>query len=508
MAFRLSVGQQLNIADVVYRVAEHPSAPGQPYGQEGRQAVVYQLLAEDGTKHALKVFKPRYRAPTLVTLAERLEPHAGLPGLQVCRRTVLTPHRHMALLQREPDLTYAVLMPWVEGATWMEILLGKRELTSTQCLRLARSLADVLATMEQHGLAHCDLSGPNVLVGRTSLSSLPRGVGEVALVDVEQMHAPDLRRPLLLPGGSPGYAHRTAPDGLWSPDADRFAGAVLLAEMLCWCDEAVRAEAWGESYFDPAEMQAGCRRYRVLCGVLKTAWGEAVLRLFERAWHSDTLSDCGTFGEWLVALPGGVPERITTTAAEAEATTSNAAQPQPADADLHAARALVALGQQLAREGQCQAAVSAYRQAQLLAVGTSLAGEVASLVAELEGAAAASTPPGSACDTEEMELARLFDEGAAACERGGWQRAAEPLAEVVRRMPGHVPGGNGRRSCWSGRGHRRNGRTKASRGCEARPGCWRSLGSVCSYWLCSQWRLWLVGSGCGWQPRRRQQPWP
>jgi len=42
---------------------------------------------------ALKVFKPRYRIPALVTLADRLAAFADLPGLQVCRRTVLTMQR-------------------------------------------------------------------------------------------------------------------------------------------------------------------------------------------------------------------------------------------------------------------------------------------------------------------------------------------------------------------------------------------------------------------------------
>mgnify|MGYP005838462579 CR=1 FL=1 len=117
MAFRPNVNDTLIIDNVAYRIAAHPGAPTIPYGQEGRQAVVYQLLSPDGPS-ALKVFKPRYRAPTLVSLSDRLQAFADLPALQVCRRTVLTPHRHTALLQEHPDLTYAVLMPWIEGPTW------------------------------------------------------------------------------------------------------------------------------------------------------------------------------------------------------------------------------------------------------------------------------------------------------------------------------------------------------------------------------------------------------
>jgi len=39
------VGQELNIDGIALRFAEHSVARGTPYGQEGRQAVVYQLVA-------------------------------------------------------------------------------------------------------------------------------------------------------------------------------------------------------------------------------------------------------------------------------------------------------------------------------------------------------------------------------------------------------------------------------------------------------------------------------
>ncbi|HQJ50655.1 MAG TPA: hypothetical protein PKW05_02615 [Anaerolineae bacterium] len=65
------MGAELIIGGTTYHLAEHPSAPGMPYGQEGRAAVVYQVLA--GTeKRALKVFKPRFRAPAMVYLAEQM----------------------------------------------------------------------------------------------------------------------------------------------------------------------------------------------------------------------------------------------------------------------------------------------------------------------------------------------------------------------------------------------------------------------------------------------------
>jgi hypothetical protein len=312
MGFQPQVGQELAIDGAVYYVAEHPSAPGIPYGQEGRAGIVYQLVAQDGEKRALKVFKARYRLPALVSLTDKLSPFATLPGLQVCQRTVLSALRHEELLRQYSDLNYAVLMPWIEGPTWMEVLLEKQGLVPEQCLVLARRLAQILAGLEECGLAHCDLSGPNVLLpGLLPSPSIGRGVGgegPVVLVDVEQFYGPGLDQPELLPSGSSGYAHKTAPRGLWSPTADRFAGAVLLGEMLGWCHEQVRKSAWGENYFDPQEMQQESERFQTLVAFLEERWGDSVALLFERAWHSETLQDCPTFGEWLTALPARARE--------------------------------------------------------------------------------------------------------------------------------------------------------------------------------------------------------
>jgi hypothetical protein len=342
MAFRPNVGDELTLNNATYRIAEHPAAPGIPYGQEGRAGIVYQLLPSPTGRGAggegamaLKVFRARFRTPALVSQAEKLAAFADLPGLTVCRRAVLTPTRHADLLRREPDLTYAVLMPWIEGPTWVEVMLEKRPLTPQQALDLARAFAQVLVRMEEQGLAHCDLSGPNVLL--PMLAQLDRRLADrrrptvrgstVELVDVEGLYAPGLPRPEALPSGSAGYAHRTAREGLWGPTADRFAGAVLLAEMLGWGDETVREACYGETYFDPAEMPStnspllkgegpGVRavsllpagegpgvRLSILLSALARHYGQPVADLFERAWRSETLADCPTFGEWLVALP-------------------------------------------------------------------------------------------------------------------------------------------------------------------------------------------------------------
>jgi hypothetical protein len=302
---QLKTGESITIGGVQFTVAEHPMAPGIPFGQEGRQGIVYQLITQDGSrsgKKALKVFREQFRDPKLKSLSEHLKAYTGLPGLMVCDRTVIVPEEHGDLLSRHPELIYGTVMPWVEGPTWMDVMLDKRELSEQDSFHVARSLIEVLFSMEQRGLAHCDLSGANVLLPK--LADQPEGAfADVEFVDIEQMYAPKLEKSEITTGASPGYAGENISDDLWSPHADRFAGAILIAEMLGWCDGTVRGHAWGESYFAPEEIQKKSTRYDVLLHSIRKHFGDQVAKLFERAWESIRLEQCPSFAEWLAALP-------------------------------------------------------------------------------------------------------------------------------------------------------------------------------------------------------------
>ncbi|MFK4301551.1 MULTISPECIES: hypothetical protein [unclassified Paenibacillus] len=306
MSFQPNPGDELIINGTAYVVGRHPAAPGLAYAQAGRQGIVYQLNAKSGVPHeakALKVFFPKFRIPAMVYQSEHMEAYGDIPGLQVCKRDVLTPERNGSLIAEQPDLLYAVLMPWIHGTTWFDCLTAQQQLEASDSLALARALAGIGSAMEQKGLAHCDLSAPNVMLPFFSEVELPEGTSAVELVDVEQMYSTKMDRPDALLAGSPGYAaHRTVHSGLWSAYADRFAGAVIIGEMLGWSDRVVVDKAWGESYFDQHEMQTPCERYYILRKSLEARWGSKVVELFSRAWDSQDLSSCPTFGEWLVVL--------------------------------------------------------------------------------------------------------------------------------------------------------------------------------------------------------------
>jgi len=304
MAFQTEVDSRLVINGDTYMIGEHPFAPGVPYGQEGRQGTVYLLQSEDKRlKKAIKVFRSKLINPSTVHLSSQISKFAAMDGLAACERSTITPHNNPELLAKEPDLLYAVIMPWIEGPTWMDMVLNKGQITRRQSYTAAYALAEILVTMEQRGLAHCDLSGPNVMMpmfteGRNQVKSS----NFVQLIDLEQMFSVQFEKPEYLPAGSPGYAPRYADAKMWNAQSDRFAGAILIMEMLAASTSVFTQHAWGESYFDPNELQTHNERYERLIQAVKPIWGAGVVTLMQRAWESDELSQCPTFGEWLLEL--------------------------------------------------------------------------------------------------------------------------------------------------------------------------------------------------------------
>lgn len=297
MPFRPNINEKLQIDQLELAFCEHPRAPGMVYGQAGRQAIVYQVRERQGNLYALKVFYSAFRSSQIVEQAKHIKPYENLPGLQACSRIVLTNERNGDLLNKYGDLEYAVLMPWVEGKTWNEILISRRLLDADSSRLLAEQFLKTLASMQSNQLAHCDISGSNVIVQLSQES-----YGRIGLVDLESLYVPGLTRPVIPISGSAGYVQPQSNDNAWGFEADRFALSILTAEILGWCDEGVRGIAYGEQYFDPKEMQTTCDRFLFLNEVLRKRWGQPVADVFNRAWYSLNNKDCPSAIEWVQAL--------------------------------------------------------------------------------------------------------------------------------------------------------------------------------------------------------------
>lgn len=288
MSFQPKPFDIIEISGIPFRIAEHPSAPGYPYAQEGRTGIIYQLIANE--PKALKVFRQRFITPKMVSLANSLHDYATIPGLSVCDRLVLTPSQSPKLLQQHPELTFAVCMPWIEGTTWQEIVMTKQSLLPEKSINLTCNFCRILVSLEQKSIAHGDLSPSNIIISPQQ--------DQIELVDVEGMYAPNLSIPEALTPGSPGYAHKSNTTGIWDPTSDRFAGAIILAEMLMASSPEFGSLSYGESFFSPKEIQTDCQRYQKVKQTLRASYGSEIADLFITTWQSSTLNDCPTFAQW------------------------------------------------------------------------------------------------------------------------------------------------------------------------------------------------------------------
>jgi hypothetical protein len=304
--FRLEPGQQLDlsVSAAAYQLeaVEHPSARGMVHSMEGGQAFVYHLRergsqSQVAAEYAFKVMRQRFIDPALVGVCQRLEPFHGWDGLRVCKRACLSPSTAVSTLRTSPHLSYSMLMPWISGPSWLEIVNQQQSvLNGPAALALATRLAHILARLEQGSMAHCDLSAANLILDAVD--------GSPQLIDVEDMFGPGFSSPKNIMLGTPGYQHRASAQGQWGANVDRFSGAILLSEILAWHAAPVRAARYGESFFDPREMQdPASARFRVLAAAVEMQ-RPAARTLLERAWSSPTFVDCPTLAEWTAALEG------------------------------------------------------------------------------------------------------------------------------------------------------------------------------------------------------------
>jgi hypothetical protein len=275
--------------------------PDDVYVLEGAEALIYQLREiETGAVAALKVSKPYFRGEQIAQSVAALRPYATLPGLMLGNRICLTHATHPDLLTTYPDLDYAILMPWIEGRTWSGLMLdpaASMSYAGEQALTLAHMTAQVLWNLEAHHLAHTDVAGGNIIL-------LP-DCKNIELLDIENLYMRGAPTPHYVSRGSPGYQHpRLGPLGQWTPEGDRFAGAILLTEMLAWADPVVRAltPIGSETLFQTHELQrTDSSRWAATRDALWALCPPA-LGLFDRVWASATLADCPELSEWALML--------------------------------------------------------------------------------------------------------------------------------------------------------------------------------------------------------------
>lgn len=291
------------IDNEVFRFAPHPVAPAMVWAQESATSTVYKL-ANQRRSVALKVFKPHAKFELTQSLNETLAWARNSPGMETCDRRVISRENARELVERHKSLEYAILMPWQEGLTWFEIIYTKRALSFKQCYELVKEMVWVLYGLELNSLTHCDLAADNIMIDLKAK--------KVHLLDVENVYAPWLTRPtpLALDRSTGYYCPDAWQDDLWGEYSDRFAGSLLIVEMLCWADPRVREIASRESFFEAGDLKTDCERYRLVCGIL-ALYGRDFVEAFKQNWESVSLRDCVPLKVWYDLVSELPPSLIT-----------------------------------------------------------------------------------------------------------------------------------------------------------------------------------------------------
>jgi hypothetical protein len=263
------------------------------YKRPARRATVYKVRYQ-GHDVAMKVFYKRYAAPENLVLGQQLRQFMRVPGLRVCDRRVITEDE--ARRSGAPGLSYAFLMPWIDGEPWIDMIEANRRLDRPSCFALACRTAEILAGLEKQGLAHTDISGGNLIINNIG----PRPA--VELVGVEKIYHPSFIDIPSLVDGTPGYIYPgNKGKDFRNPYGDRFAGSILLTEMLVWHDEWIRASIDEGSLFGQEELCKESGKFRGVSRILRTDSPRAA-DLFTQAWESSSLSECPSLADWRSAL--------------------------------------------------------------------------------------------------------------------------------------------------------------------------------------------------------------
>lgn len=298
--FNPSVGMLFHVGPIYFEFMPHPLFPDDNdtvYVIEGGEALIYQIRnVATQDLYALKVIKPGYRSNHIAYVAAALLYYTDIPGLSMQNRICLTATNFPDVIEEFPELEYATLMPWFKGKTWAGLIIDQAasaQYTVQQACRLAAIIANILWHLEFRHMAHTDIAGGNIL--------LSTDLQQVQLLDFEGMYIDGAPAPKLYSQGSPGYQHpHLGPHGQWCPEGDRFAGAVLLTEVLTWWNPRLRALVAddAESLFRPEEIQV----MDTPCWheVRNTLWSirPELLYLFDQAWTSSNLSECPEFSVW------------------------------------------------------------------------------------------------------------------------------------------------------------------------------------------------------------------
>lgn len=285
---------------------EHPDMSGTPLSIQRGQAEAFVLDDDNGGRWIIKKFHTGcgLDADYLRAVTQSLPPHDGLTA--GTRRLILTradlsmgngDFHSRALAQW---LDSAILMPRIAGVDWASVADklrdGDIELSLDERVALVRTASELIKLLEQHDLSHRDLSSGNVFVDTNRWMIL--------LIDFDSVYGPQLAMPTATTCGTAGYtAPFTWQDGklnataTWRPNADRYALAILICEILTLTKGAPLTDEGGMFNQDELRRRSGPGIDRIMAA-LETVDPQAAV-LLRRALQSQDFDDCPAPRDWL-----------------------------------------------------------------------------------------------------------------------------------------------------------------------------------------------------------------
>jgi hypothetical protein len=273
-------------------------------GSGGRAAIYKLHCKETNTFHALKVFKPgfidAYDRANFEFFQELLPTMNHFAWVK--QRMLLNIKDDIKLINDFPMLKNAILMPWIDliklDSIRTKILDGGITVTPKKSRHFAQLLAYILADLERKGVVHGDIASTNILFDWEN--------DELYIIDIEDMYHDSLTKPTNIAkgGGTPGYRFDSSFTS-WDPHADRFAGAIMISEILSLVSDECNQSSAEESYFTQDEISErfseDSSSYQALFDCIddqNSKWSQ----LLNRAWNETNLSKLPALAEWETAL--------------------------------------------------------------------------------------------------------------------------------------------------------------------------------------------------------------
>ncbi len=307
----LRSGQTLRICGLDFKPLAHPRLAQTVWRITKGQACVYFLeQVPHGKVWLLKRFSPGKR-PYDEYLQQVNDCLPGGPEFFTCTQRRLLQRDHIDMRHstyRDPGavdfLEGTILMPKVPGTTWASIADDLRDHNRTMAwpirLKTALKLARCIGLLEAGHCCHRDLSSTNLFVTRKA---------QVFLIDWDCLYHPDLTFQINTTIGTNGYiapfafgaTREVDPGWSWCEGSDRFALAVLIAEILLIDHQTPGTQEDG-TLFSQTQInnqpnhfiseQLGCLQKR----------SRPVALLLERTLGARDLKECPSPGQWIAAL--------------------------------------------------------------------------------------------------------------------------------------------------------------------------------------------------------------